>query len=179
MRTWLPLLVSVTLFACTHAYKPDRYDLDVARIPQVRSSTPVEVVNAQTRAEQERLFTLGPHKFVGNYKEVSQHLAEQLGQALRDVGVAVGPGAPKRLQVAVMAMSLSQAMFHFRGQVVFHVTTGDGQRFDITTTNGSPGNAYRTMNGTLAIAVLDTLKHPGVQAYLAAPPQPTASGAAQ
>lgn len=169
MRLLFLTFVCALAGACTHHYTPTEYPLAADRIPPVLASAPVSVANAQPRDGQERLFTVGVHTFEGSYRDVTQHLADQLSRALATAGVkVVAQGAPKRLDVTVLALSVSEGFYHFKGQVVFSVITGDGQRFDLVAGNGSPGTAYRTINGTLAVAVIEILRHPGIRAYLAA-----------
>lgn len=162
--------------ACTHHYVPAPYLLAHDRIPLVRASAPVTIVNAQTRMGRELLFESGVHTWQGDPHVITQHFAEQLAQALVEVGVpaavASGP-APKRLDVAITSITARRAFFHFQGEVALSVTTGDGEKFELVAGNGSPGSVDRTLNGTLAIAVLETLKHPGVRAYLARPRRAT------
>jgi hypothetical protein len=171
MRTLLVPLLGLALVACTHAYTPSEYPLAAERIPPVRASAPVAIVNVQHRVGDEILFAMGAHKWLGDHREITEHFAGQLAQALQQSGVQVVTGpAPKRLDVAVSSLAAWPAFYHTKAKAVISVTTGDGQRFDIVAGNGSPGNIYRTLNGTLAIAVLETMKHPGVQAYLTQPP---------
>jgi hypothetical protein len=183
MQSRLILLCLLAFSACTHAYTPNEYPLTQDRVPPLRASAPVVVINVQQRAGDEVLFAMGAHKWVGDHREITQHYAQQLAQTLQQAGVRVVTGsAPKRLEVSVVSISAWAAFYHYKAKAILSITTGAGQHFDIVASNGSPGNIYRTLNGTIAIGVLETLKHPGVQAYLAqpevAPPAPSPASAA-
>jgi hypothetical protein len=179
MQSRVFLLCMLAFSACTHAYTPNEYPLTQDRIPPLRASAPVAIVNVQQRGGDEVLFAMGAHKWLGDHREITQHYAQQLAQTLQQAGVQVVTGdAPKRLEVSVVSISAWAAFYHYKAKAILSVTTGAGQHFDIVANNGSPGNIYRTLNGTIAIGVLETLKHPGVQAYLAQRPSPQAAPAA-
>lgn len=170
MTKRLILLCLLAFGACTHAYTPAEYPLAAERVPPLRASAPVVIINAQQRGGDEVLFAMGAHKWLGDHREISQHFAQQLAQTLQQSGVkVVTTNAPKRLEVSVVSITAWAAFYHYKAKAIISVTTGAGQHFDILANNGSPGNIYRTLNGTIAIGVLETLKHPGVQAYLAQP----------
>jgi hypothetical protein len=177
MHTRLLLLVvlAVVAGACTHAYTPHEYALTQDRIPAVRASAPVAVVNVQQRGGAELMFAMGAHKWVGSPQQITQQFAEQLSRSLQQAGVQIVPGAaPKRLDVSVVSLSASAGFYHYKAKAVVAVMTADNQRFEFVANNSSGGNIDRALNGVIAIAVLETMKHPGLQAYLAAP-APTAA----
>jgi hypothetical protein len=169
-RFLLVALLQLALGACTHAYAPNEYPLTADRIPKLHASAAVSVVNVQQRGGEELLFALGAQKYVGDHREITMHFAEQLSRSLQQAGVQVlASGAPKRLDVSIVSISASPAYFHFKAKAVIAVMTGDNQRFEFVANNSTGGNIYRALNGVLAIAVLETMKHPGVQTYLVAP----------
>jgi hypothetical protein len=169
-RSILALLLCFVFGACTHIYAPDEYPLTDERIPRIRAAAPVTVVNVQQRSSEELLFAMGAHKYVGDHKEITEHFAAQLRRSLERAGVRVARnGAPKRLDVSVVSITASPGFYHFKAKAVLSVTTGNNRHFEFVANNSSGGNIYRALNGVIAIAVLESMKHPGIRAYLAGP----------
>ena len=75
----------------------------------------------------------------------------------------------ERAKVAVVSVAVWAKMYHNMSELIAVVTTGDGKQFNITANNGSPGGVRRTVDGAIAICVLEILEHPGIVEYLARP----------
>ena len=163
------LLLSSILFlqACmTHNYVPEEYVLADGRILQFQVVGPVQVNNLQPNEEKTVLYS-GPSKWQGNYKSITEHLRWQLDKEIQKNGVKKSTAGQKTIGVKVTNLSVTDGAFHFRSAMNFTVTLGNGEVLEKRATQGSPGNPWRVLNGTIALGVIEILKDEKVQKYLA------------
>ena len=108
----------------------------------------------------------GIHHWDFNNQTVAQAVSTQLMDEVGKNGQRRGEADDKTLEISVQSMVVGQGAFTFNGTLVMSVTLGDGTTIPFTVKNNSPGNIWRTLNGTVATAVMEILANPVVLAYL-------------
>jgi len=155
------------LQACmTIDYVPEEYVLADGRILQFPVVGTVQVNNLQPN-DDKSIFFDGSSTWQGSYKSVTEHLRWQLDKEIQKNGIKESGADQKTIGVKVSNLTVTSAAFHFTSAVEFTVYLGNGEILAKRVTQGSPGNIWRVLNGTLALGVIETLKDEKVRKYLA------------
>jgi hypothetical protein len=172
MNKNLAAVALVLLTGCgTIKYVPEEYAIAPGRVTPLDISGTVVVENVQTDTAPIAFYE-GPGAaadWVGNRKEITEHLAAQLKKELTASGRVTPGGRAKTLKVSVDRLSALQAAFHFQSSLMVVVTLGDGQKIVKHASQGSPGNMWRVLNGTIALGVIEILNDEAVRKYLSMP----------
>lgn len=167
MKKILLVMLTLLLGACgTVDYVPEEYTIAKERIRSFDVNGEVVVENIQTD-QNKVVFFGGAKQWVGDYKSVTQHLVDQLNKEIGIHGSFKSKNSKKTIQVKVISLNAWPEFFHFNSSLNAIVKLGDGTEIPIRVTQGSPGNMWRVLNGTIALAVIDILKNQKVRDYLA------------
>jgi len=150
----------------TVAYTPEEYEIAQGRIAPFEYKGTVTIENIQTDTAQTKFFDGPSQDWAGNHRQVTEHLAEQLRKEIGKNGKA-GAGGTKTIKVSVKHLRAEQNVFVFRSTMKVAVQLGDGQPFEKEVSQGSPGNMWRVLNGTIALGVIEILNEEQVRQYLA------------
>jgi hypothetical protein len=151
-------------------YTPGVYEIAEGRVSPMQTVGVVDVVSVQ-EADEDRSFVFwqqGAAVWHTDRAQVAEALAAQLETEIVRQGGRVGSEARHRMGLAVPHVGMVTGAWRSRGDLTVYVTL-DGETprtFDIE--NKSPGNIWRTMNGAIAIAVIEILNDPGIRDWLAA-----------
>lgn len=166
MKKIVLLLLFALLGGCgTVHYVPEHYVIDQGRIPKFDLKGNVTVVNAQSD-QSKQVFFNSSMDWVGDYKTITEHLVTQLRQEIAKNAKNVGSGESKTLSVKVDSLHAAHHLFTFSATMREEVSMGDGEQTQINVRNSSPGTMWRTLNGAIALGVIDILKDPKVIKYL-------------
>jgi hypothetical protein len=149
----------------TVQYIPEEYEITQERIPGFDLNGDVSITNAQTDTSKQIFFD-GTMDWAGDYKTVTDHLVMQLDKEIKNHATRVNSGNPKTLSVTVESLEAIQHPFHFTSIMRAKVQLGNGEDAMINVSQGSPGNMWRVLNGTIALGVIDILKNSKVTKYL-------------
>lgn len=165
IRSMALLFWAVMALGCAHQYVPKEYAIADGRIPAFEIRGVVHAFPAPDPVRDMRV-DVGAHYWTFTNETVAQALADQLLVEISKAGGATGPQGDKTLEIGLDSLSVEQGAWVFKGEIVYSVTLGDGSRVNFSTLNRSPGNVWRTLNGTLSVAVIEILKNPEVLGYL-------------
>lgn len=167
MKLVFVIVFGMLVQACgTVNYIPEEYTITNDRIDDLDLKGQVSVVNVQTDSSK-RIFFDASMDWVGDYKTVTEHLKNQLDKELSENTVAVSQGEPKSIEVKVTEISAEQKFFHFVSEMSVDYILGNGESGSVKVSQGSPGNMWRVLNGTIALGVIEILKEDKVITYLA------------
>ena len=160
------LAVLAFLFsACgTISYSPSEYVISPERISPLGKVKPVSLVNVQVA--QKFIAFDGPSTFEGDYKVVTQAFIDQLAKEIINRGGKVTGKAEKTIKVAVTDLHAESGFMHFKGYITYRLELGNGKTLNLTEENSSPGNMWRTLNGTIARGVIQALSNSELRDYL-------------
>jgi len=166
LRIAITTLLIALLNGCAHQYVPDEYVIAEGRIEPfpisgsiVASSAPDPVRNLRVQ--------VGAHHWDFTNATVAEALAGQVMIEIPKNGRPTGSGGEKTIVISVQSFSVMRGMWTLNGLLGFSVTLGDGTVIRFSVPNNSPGNIWRTLNGTIARGVMEILSHAQVRAYLA------------
>ncbi|MGH1438845.1 MAG: hypothetical protein ACRBBR_01940 [Cellvibrionaceae bacterium] len=167
MKQLIAIFSILVLQACgTIDYKPEKYEIDQQRIQDFPVAGSVSVINLQQNKDK-TLFFDGTSDWSGDYYTVSEHFSSQLREEIAKHGKVSGT-LEKSINVKIVRLEAKQKAFHFVSEMDVMVRLGQGKEFELSVGQGSPGNMWRVLNGTLAIGVIELLKDKRVLDYLAA-----------
>jgi hypothetical protein len=160
------VLLALMLSACgTFIYSPDEYVITPERISPLGKVKPVSLINVQ-QAQKFIAFD-GPSKFEADYKDVTQAFVNQLAKEIINRGGKVTSDAKKTIKIAVTDLHAESLFMRFKGHITYRLELGNGKTLNLREENTSPGNIYRTLNGTIARAVIQALSNSELRDYLA------------
>lgn len=164
MRIWLVLGAVVLLAACgPKNYIAEEYPVDNQNVPAFDVNGQVEVTNGYTAAKP---VTIYGGALNGDLKQISGVFAAQLEKEIKQNGnMSAGPA--KRIEARITGISGANRFVYLEGAVDVELKLGNGETVTFHKKNGTPGNLWRALNGALNKAVIESLAHPDVKAYLA------------
>jgi hypothetical protein len=166
LKKLLLLGLLLPLQACISIdYAPEEYVVADGRISRFSVVGAVLVNNLQPN-DAKTIFFEGTSKWQGSYKSVTEHLRWQLDKEIQKNGIKKSGSDQKTIGVKVTNLAVARGAFHFSSAVDFTVSLGNGEVLEKRVTQGSPGNIWRVLNGTLALGVIDILKDERVRKYL-------------
>ena len=165
-------LLFVLLFAagCTrvHNYVPDphRYTIGLDKVPELQTQGSINLVNVQTDETKHILTEDYPHRWVGNYRQMTDTAITVCAEALKDRGMLTSIDAGKSLKLAIVSTEEIEAMWVFRVVVNLEVEDGNGNMRIFKGDNTTGGSLYRGVDGAIHRAVVAMLNDQGIQSYL-------------
>jgi hypothetical protein len=171
--------VALALSACgiRWYYTPNIYEIDAGRIPPFEPKGAIAVRSLQpSDPDQSYVFFHHGAEWKADRGRVGQAIADQLAGELRKLGGTIDESAEKRLEITVPSFVVEPGAWTLNASMKVGLRIGDRPERIIDVENSSPGNMWRTMNGAIAIAVIQILSDPEVRSYLAdEPPAPAES----
>lgn len=162
----LLITLTISLSACgTVSYSPEEYEITNDRIDDFVVNGNIRIVNAQTDSSK-KVFFASTMDWVGDYKTVTEHLKSQLEKEIAENSKKVASDKSKIIEVKVINIKAEQKFFHFTSTMDLEYKLGNGKPGTITVSQGSPGNMWRVLNGTIALGVIEILKQDNVITYL-------------
>ncbi|CAA0095306.1 Uncharacterised protein [BD1-7 clade bacterium] len=166
----LALAGLVSLIAgCSHTYTPSVYNIKDVKIPDLNVKGTVDYVNNQEDIETKFVKASG-HKWAYNNKEVTDGFNTLLEKEISVRDLKSGDGDAKKLVSKVNDIDCTVGFGSYvrNCKISVEIETGDGNIVNIDSTQGSPiFNAMEgSLDGTIAIAVIEALKHPEIVSYL-------------
>lgn len=167
LKKLVMLVLVLPLQACMSIdYVPEEYVLDDGRIIQFPIAGVVKVNNLQPNDNKTILYN-GPPKWQGNYKSLTEHLRWQLEKEIQKNGMKQSSASQKTIGLKVTNITVTKANFFHKSEMVFAVSLGIDEVLEKRVAQGSPGNIWTVLNGTIALGVIEILKDEKVRKYLA------------
>lgn len=154
--------VLMMLSACTTKYVSSEYELSEDRIPGFDLNGDVTVHNGYAESRPIRF-----EQFEADLEQVSATFARQLEREIRRNGRQQGGGSDKEIEVRATDLGMANRVAYLEGRINVRLELGNGEVVAFEKRNGSPASPQRVLNGTIARAVMEALRHDTVLAYLA------------
>jgi len=158
--------------AINYYYTPGVYEIAEGRIAPVDCEGGLEITSIQA-PDPGRAHVLHDAITAVWYTDravVSEALANQLSSELRSNGCRIGSPAGHTMTVAVPDVTVVQAGVKFAANLTVKVALDGAPERGFDIQNESSGNIWRTVNGGIAVAVIDILSDPEVREWLARKP---------
>ncbi|NVJ66472.1 MAG: hypothetical protein HWE16_08275 [Gammaproteobacteria bacterium] len=155
------------LQACgTFKFQPQEYPLRDGLIPQMKVVGNVKVSNVQESKEPTIVYSYGGSKLESNYFDITEVMVNQARKELIKNGEIIASPLDKSIDLKVNFLESQYKVFHWKSEIRFTVTLGNGDSFDMVTNHGS-GVLQQDLNGCIAEAVMNLFKNQRVRDYLA------------
>lgn len=160
------IALTIVLSSCgTVSYYPQEYEIANDRIDDFVMKGSVQVINTQTDSTKHTFFA-STLDWEGDYKTVTEHLKTQLEKEISENTQKIASDVNKIIEVKVVNIKAEQKFFHFSSTMDLEYKLGNSESYTIHVSQGSPGNMWRVLNGTIALGVIEILKQANVIAYL-------------
>ena len=168
---WFSLLVLAPLSACAinYYYSPGVYPIADERIRPFSVDGPVEIVNTQAIADRKNVIARFTGAiWMGDLQRITQALIDQLSGEIVKRGGQVSSPSQKRVRIAVTNVTVEQGAWTLKVSLTLTVQLADRPPRVVAVENRSPGNIWRAVNGSIALAVIKLLGDPEVLQFFAA-----------
>lgn len=157
------------LAGCSHIYTPGVYEIEESRIPSMNVKGTIDYVNNQNDSES-RFVKASGHKWEYTNKEVTDGFNRLLQKEVSVRDSEKEDGANKKLVSKVNEINCTVGLGSYvrRCNISVEIETGDGDLIKVDGSQGSPifNTMEGSLDGTIAIAVIEALKHPDIVSYL-------------
>lgn len=170
-RVWaLAVVGTLTVTGCgtvTMRQAPEPRPLSSDKIPDLRGSRPLAVINGQSSSEEIEIGTVGWGRLVGSLQNWTAIVAQFVKSELSQRGATIADDAPKTLTLSITQSQLRgiPIVGGATGTVLLRATTGDGvsKEFQGSASHIRPPSA---INGAATDAVTRMLEDEAIGAYL-------------
>ena len=156
------LFFVLVLQGCTATYVAQERTLEEGRIAGFPVNGTVKVVNPYQQEVPAEL----RRSYVTDLKQVTDVFVEQLSNEIARNG-RHSNGAEKWIVATVESMSVVNRRVYHEARIQVKLELGNGETVSFERRDGHPMGEPRALNSVISRAVMETLAHPRVLAYLA------------
>ncbi|WP_444911681.1 hypothetical protein [Microbulbifer sp. PAAF003] len=169
-RTYFLVAAALSFLAgCSHTYTPSVYNIEESRIPELDVKGNVNLVNSQNDTKEKYVKASG-HKWEYTNKDITDGFNTLLQKeiSLRDPNKEDGNNKKLISKVNKINCTVGFGSYVRKCSISVEIETGDGSLVKIEGSQGSPifNTMEGSLDGTIAIAVIEALKHPDIVSYL-------------
>lgn len=166
------VLTGLMLAGCarTVVHQPMRQPIEAGEVSTIDIAAPLSVRMGEVSSERLRLGRLGAAggEYVSDLDTLTRFYTAQLITQLQAMGVPSGDGSPRTMVVRVTDASFNNRVMYNESRVAIEITLGSGETVSFEKVGVSTKTRDRATNGAVRDAVIETLNHPDVRAYLEA-----------
>jgi len=162
------LLIVALLAGCAPPLintNPDTFSVPADAAKYLHEGGNVALKNAYPAETKVKIWTYGDSGWFGDMKQYTDTAITMLGKEMRKRSISIDPNAPKTVVLRVYDVSASPGWV-IHSSVTLEAVYGDGTKSTITTTNSSPSDAWRSVDGSLMFAVTRLLADDQFVAYV-------------